>query len=118
MARQSTTTRGAGSDAGSRGISRRRFLRVAGAAGIAGGAVGAPAAAAAQEPKLAKETLRPVVDAAALAITDEQLGKLAGAVTWARGELTKLREVETGLIGPAPVFLPAAPAMKGGDSDE
>jgi hypothetical protein len=91
---------------------------VAGAAGLLGGAVGVPAAASAQELKLGKETLRPVVDAAALAITDEQLAKLAGAVTWGRGELTKLREVETGLVGPAPVFLPAAPAVKGGDSDE
>jgi hypothetical protein len=117
MARQSGTTRGAGEVAGSRGISRRRFLGVAGAAGIVGGTVGVPAATAAQELKLTKETLRPVVDAAALAITDEQLTKLGGAVAWGRGELTKLREVETGLVGPAPVFLPAAPAVKG-DGDE
>ncbi len=87
-------------------MSRRRFLVTAGAVGTASAALG-PALVAAQAPKGAtKETLRPVVDAADLAITDEQLGRLAGAVTWARGELGKLREVDTGIGGPANQFIP------------
>jgi hypothetical protein len=48
-----------------------------------------------------KDTLKAIVDVAELAITDEQLGKVAGAMGWARSELKKLRDVETGLIGPA-----------------
>jgi hypothetical protein len=99
----------------SRGLSRRRFLTAAGAAGLATGGLARPGPGAAQGAPLTKETLRPVVDAAELAITDEQLGKIAGAVNWGRGELRKLREVDAGIGGPAPVFLPAAPAVKGGD---
>ena len=73
-------------------MSRRRFIATASAVGTASAALG-PALVAAQAPKAAtKETLRAVVDAADLAITDEQLGSLAGAVAWARGELTKLRD--------------------------
>src|SRR5215831_12270355 len=95
------------------GISRRRFLKTAGALGASGAALG-PAIALAQSPKApTKETLRPVVDAADLAITDEQLAKLAGAVGWSRGELAKLREVETGIGGPANGYLPP-PASGGG----
>ena len=91
-----------------RALSRRQFLVTAGAVGTASEALG-PALAAAQAPKGAtKETLRPVVDAADLAITDEQLGKLAGAVTWARGELEKLREVDTGIGGPTNQYVPPA----------
>jgi hypothetical protein len=99
-------------------VSRRRFLTVAGAAGIAGGALGLPGAGDAQATKVTKETLKPVVEVAELAITDEQLGKIAGAMGWARGELKKLRDVETGLIGPAPAALPFPPAVKGGDGHE
>ena len=94
-------------------MSRRRFLASAAASGAL-----LPAVAAAQAPKLDAAALRPVVNAADLAITDEQLGKIAGAVNWGRGELKKLREVETGAGAPAPVFLPAEPAPKGGASHE
>jgi len=87
-------------------MSRRRFIATASAVGTASAALG-PALVAAQAPKAAtKETLRAVVDAADLAITDEQLGSLAGAVAWARGELTKLREVDTGIGGPANQYVP------------
>ena len=87
------------------GISRRRFLKTAGALG-ASGALG-PAIALAQGPKApTKETLRPVVDAADLAITDEQLAKLAGAVGWSRGELAKLREIDMGIAGPTNEYIP------------
>lgn len=102
----------------SRGISRRRFLQAAGAAGTLGGAVLMPSLVRGQAPKLTKETLRPVVDAANLAITDEQLEKLAPAVDWSTGEMRKLREVDAGLVGPAPVFLPGTTGAKGGDGHE
>ena len=96
-----------------RTMSRRRFLVTAGAVGTASAALG-PALAAAQASKATtKETLRPVVDAADLAITDEQLGRLAGAVTWARGELEKLREVETGIGGPANQYVPPVSTERG-----
>jgi len=88
------------------GISRRRFLKTAGALGASGAALG-PAIALAQGPKApTKETLRPVVDAADLAITDEQLAKLAGAVGWSRGELAKLREIDMGIAGPTNEYIP------------
>lgn len=102
----------------SRGMSRRRFLQAAGAAGTLGGAVLMPSLVRGEAPKLTKETLRPVVDAANLAITNEQLEKLAPAVDWSTGEMRKLREVDVGIVGPAPVFLPAATGTKGGDSHE
>lgn len=92
-----------------RPMSRRTFLAAAATAsavGTAGATLGPPVASA-QTKATTKETLRPVVDAADLAITDEQLGKLAGAVTWARGELGKLREVETGIAGPTNQYVPA-----------
>lgn len=98
-----------GTDERTSRVTRRRFLTVAAAS-----AAVLPAMAAAQSAPT-KETLRGMVDAAELAITDEQLGKLAGAVSWGRGELRKLREVDAGLGGPAPVFLAAAP---GGDDHE
>ena len=101
-----------------RDVSRRRFLATAGAAGIAGAALAVPETARAQAVKVTKETLKPVVDVAELAITDEQLGKVAGAMGWARGELKKLRDVDTGLIGPAPAVLPPVPAVKGGEGNE
>jgi hypothetical protein len=94
-------------------ISRRYFLKAAGVAGAVGGAGLAPSLLSAEE--LTKGQLRPVVDAADLAITDAQLEKLAPAVNWGMGELRKLRDVEVGLGGPAPVFLPAP--SKGGDGD-
>jgi hypothetical protein len=101
---------GKGSD---RTMSRRRFLATAGAVGTASAALG-PALVAAQAPKAAtKETLRAVVDAADLTITDEQLGRLAGAVTWARGELDKLREVDTGIGGPANQYVPPVAVDRG-----
>lgn len=96
-------------------LSRRRFITVAGAAGVAGGTLGVPGTGGAQAGKVTKETLKPIVEVAELAITDEQLGKVAGAMGWARGELKKLREVQTGLIGPAPAALPFPPTVKGGD---
>jgi hypothetical protein len=77
-----------------------------------------PGSGGAQAAKVTKDTLKPIVDVAELAISDEQLGKVAGAMGWARGELKKLRDVETGLIGPAPAVLPPVPAAKGGDRDE
>lgn len=96
------------------GISRRGFLRAAGVAGAVGGSGLVPSLLSAGD--LTRDRLRPVVDAADLAITDAQLEKLAPAVNWGMGELRKLRDVELGLGGPAPVFLPA-PA-KGGDDNE
>jgi hypothetical protein len=71
-----------------------------------------PSLASAQVPAVTKDTLRPMVDAAELAITDEQLAKLAAPVGWARGELRKLREVDLGILGPAPAYLPPAPTSK------
>lgn len=97
-------------------VSRRVFLRAAGAAGMTGGALGLAGPAHAQPGKVTKETLRPLTDVAELAITDEQLGKIAGAMAWARGEFRKLREVETGLTGPAPAYLP--PLRAEGESHE
>jgi len=97
------------------GMSRRRFLVTAGALGATGTALRSAPALAQPAKAPTKETLRPVVDAAELAITDEQLGKLAGAVGWSRGELAKLREVETGLGGPANGYLP--PPANGGDHE-
>lgn len=91
------------------------FLQTAGAAGIAGGAL-LSSPAGSQAAKVTKETLRPLADVAELAITDEQLGKIAGAMAWARGELKKLRDVETGLTGPAPSYLP--PLRAEGDGHE
>lgn len=96
------------------GMSRRRFLVTGGALGATGAALG-PALVSAQGAKATtKETLRPVVDAADLAITDEQLAKLAGAVGWSRGELAKLREIDTGLAGPANGYIPPLSANGGG----
>jgi hypothetical protein len=92
-------------------MSRRRFLGAAAAAGAVGGA--ALSAADAQTAKVTKEALRPIVDAGDLAITDPQLEKLAPAVEWSRGEMRKLRDVDAGLGGPAPVFVPAAPVPEG-----
>ena len=96
-----------------RSMSRRRFLGAAAAAGAVSGALAGGGSAAAQTAKVTKERLRPVVDAADLAITDPQLEKLAPAVEWSLGEMKKLREVDAGLGGPAPVFLPAAPVPEG-----
>jgi len=98
-------------------ISRRGFLRGAAAAGALGGAALAASPATAQSPapppaKVTKDTQRPVVDAGDLAITDQQLEKLAPAVEWSRGEMRKLRDVDAGLGGPAPVYLPP-PATSG-----
>ena len=90
-----------------RRLTRRKFLTAAGAT-----AAMLPSIAAGQTPSVAKETLRPMVDAAELAITDEQLAKLAAPVGWARGELRKLREVDLGILGPAPAYLPPAPTSK------
>ena len=87
-------------------LTRRRFLRAAAAAGTVMSAL----PALAQTTKVTKDTLRPVVDANNLAITDAQLEKLAPAVEWGLGEMRKLRDVDVGLGGPAPVFLPAARA--------
>jgi hypothetical protein len=87
-------------------ISRRRFLTTAGALSASGAVLG-PVVALAQSPKVTtKETLRPVVDAADLAITDEQLGKLASAVGWSRGELAKLREIDMGIGGLTNDYIP------------
>ena len=90
-----------------RGVSRRGFLGA-----VAVGALGAQGAlrADAQTATTTKDTLRPVADGSDLAITDQQLAKLAPAVEWSRGEMRKLRDVDVGLGGPAPVFLPAAGA--------
>ena len=99
-----------------RSISRRGFLAAA-AAGTLAGTVAARAADA-QAPKPTKDTLRPVVEGSSLAITDAQLDKLAPAVEWSRGEMRKLRDVDAGLAGPAPVFLPAASAPRGSESRE
>jgi hypothetical protein len=87
-------------------LTRRHFLHAAAAAGTALSAL----PALAQTTKVTKDTLRPVVEANALAITDAQLEKLAPAVEWSLGEMRKLRDVDVGLGGPAPVFLPAAHA--------
>jgi hypothetical protein len=76
-----------------------------------------PSLASAQAPAVTKDTLRPMVDVAELAITDEQLGQLAGLVGWSRGELRKLRDVDTGLLGPAPMYLPPTPTAKSGDHE-
>ena len=95
------------------GLSRRRFLVTAGAVGATGVALGAGPALSQGVKAPTKETLRPVVDAADLAITDEQLAKLAGAVGWSRGELAKLREVDAGLGGPANGYIP--PPASGGN---
>jgi len=95
----------------SRAISRRGFLTTA-AAGTLAGTLAARAADA-QAPKPTKDTLRPVAEGASLAIPDAQLEKLAPAVEWSRGEMRKLRDVDAGLGGPSPVFLPAAFAPKG-----
>jgi hypothetical protein len=94
-------------------MSRRRFIVTAGTLGATGPALRSAPVRAQGAKAPTKETLRPVVDAADLAITDEQLGKLAGAVGWSRGELAKLREVDTGLAGPANGYLPP-PANGGG----
>jgi len=96
-------------------FSRRGFLRAAAAAGALGSAAlgAAPAPAQAPPAKVTKDSLRPVVDAGDLAITDQQLEKLAPAVEWSRGEMRKLRDVDAGLGGPAPVYLPP-PAPTGG----
>lgn len=101
-----------------RPMSRRGFLRAAGAAGALGGVALLSSDAGGQAPKATKESLRPVVDANDLAITDQQLEKLAPAVEWGLGEMRKLREVDVGLGGPAPVFLPAASVPRGGDGLE
>lgn len=95
-------------------ISLRRFLQAAGAAGTLGGAM-LPALLEAQE--VTKDSLQVVVRAGDLAITDAQVEKLAPAVAWSVGEMKKLRDVEVGLGGPAPIFLPAA-SGRGGDRDE
>ena len=100
----------------SRSISRRGFLATAAAGTLAG--TMAVRAADAQAPKATKDTLRPVVEGSSLAITDAQLDKLAPAVEWSRGEMRKLRDVDAGLGGPAPVFLPAASAPRGSSSHE
>src|SRR5262249_7874485 len=94
-------------------MSRRKFLATAGAVGATGVALGTAPAQAQDAKAPTKDTLRPVVDAADLAITDEQLAKLGGAVGWSRGGLAKLREVETGIGGPANGYLPP-PASGGG----
>jgi hypothetical protein len=99
-----------------RSISRRGFLATA-AAGTLAGTLAARGADA-QAPKTTKDTLRPVVEGSGLAITDAQLDKLAPAVEWSRGEMRKLRDVDAGLGGPAPVFLPAASAPRGSSSRE
>ncbi|PWU19976.1 MAG: hypothetical protein C5B48_13050 [Candidatus Rokuibacteriota bacterium] len=96
-------------------MSRRRFLATAGAVGATGVTLASAPARAQGAEAPTKETLRPVVDAADLAITDEQLAKLAGAVGWSRGELAKLREIETGIGGPANGYLP--PPASGGDHE-
>jgi len=93
-----------------RWISRRYFL-VAAAVGTVAAAL-APRSDA-QTTKATKETLRPVVEGNSLGITDQQLDRLAPAVEWSRGEMRKLRDVNVGLGGPAPVFLPAAGAQPG-----
>ncbi|MBI4408674.1 MAG: twin-arginine translocation signal domain-containing protein [Gemmatimonadetes bacterium] len=99
-------------------MSRRRFLRAVGAAGTLTGAALLPSRVGGQAPKATKDSLRPVVDANSLAITDQQLEKLAPAVDWGLGEMRKLREVDVGLGGPAPVFLPAVPDPRGGNGHE
>jgi hypothetical protein len=97
------------------GISRRRFILAAGALGATGVALGPDTVVAQGTKAPTKETLRPVVDAADLAITDEQLGKLAGAVGWSRGELAKLREIDMGLAGPVNGYVPPLSTSGGGD---
>jgi hypothetical protein len=94
------------------GVTRRLFLTVAGA-----GAAMLPSLVSAQAPAVTKDALRPMVDVAELAITDEQLAKLAGLVGWSRGELRKLRDVETGLLGPAPMYLPPLPTARSSDHE-
>lgn len=91
-------------------MSRRRFLVTAGALGASGAAL--PSVVSAEAKPATKETLRPVVDAADLAITDTQLAALAGAVSWARGELGKLRDVDTGITGPANGYIPPVNSQK------
>lgn len=100
---QSTT--GKGQHVGRR-LSRRRFMQAMGVASVVAGPTLVPSLLMAQTPQLTKATLRPVVDAADLAITDAQLEKLAPAANWGMGELRKLRDVDVGLGGPAPIFLP------------
>jgi hypothetical protein len=99
-------------------MSRRRFLQAAGTAGVMGGTTLVPSLLLAQSSPLTPAALRSVVDAADLAITDAQLEILAPAMDWAMGELRKLRDVDVGLGGPAPVFLPAASAPRGGKRHE
>ena len=99
-----------------RRISRRGFIATAAAATLAG--AGAARSAEAPSGKVTKDTLRPVVEASQLAITDQQLDKLAPAVQWSRGEMLKLRDVDAGLGAPAPVFLPAAQAPPGSGGHE
>lgn len=106
-------TRAAGK---SRRISRRGFLATATAGTVAGALVARSARA--QAAKTTKDTLRPVVEGGSLAITDQQLDKLAPAVEWSRGEMRKLRDAPVGLGGPAPVFLPAAGAPRGSGGHE
>ncbi|HYB40939.1 MAG TPA: twin-arginine translocation signal domain-containing protein [Candidatus Methylomirabilis sp.] len=89
-------------------MSRRGFLATATTGAVAGALAPGSAGAQSPPPKTTKETLRPVVQSADLAITDQQLEKLAPAVEWSQGEMRKLREVPVGIGGPAPVYLPAA----------
>jgi hypothetical protein len=93
-------------------VTRRRFLHAA-AVGTLGSAALSASPSRAQSAKVTKDTLRPVVDANGLAITDAQLEKLAPAVEWSVGQMQKLRDVDVGLGGPAPVFLPAPHAGDG-----
>src|SRR5262249_29328166 len=91
-------------------MSRRRFLATAGALGASGAAL--PSVVSAEAKPATKETLRPVVDAADLAITDTQLAALAGAGTWARGGLGKLPAVDTGITGLANGYIPQVVSRK------
>src|SRR5262249_6852384 len=91
-------------------MSRRRFLVTAGALGASRAAL--PSVVSAGAEPATKETLRPVVDAADLAITDTPPAAPARGRSWARGEAGKLRDVDTGITGPANGYIPPVNSQK------